>query len=139
MSIEITVRDIANSVESLGSFVGKEIDACASYKISRAMSQIQSEMEVFSKVQMNLFKKYGNEETDDENKVNIVVPPEKISALNEELNPVLDSKIKLNVNKINVSELKGYKVDPVVFVRLHWLFMDDSLEENTDIADVMEP
>lgn len=114
--IEIKLKEIVNNINALkklseGSFNGK-----VAFQIARLLKKVETEIEIFNTSRMTLLKKYGEKDEDGELKVdgnnNYVIKKEYRQNFVEELNEMLESSIKINVEKIDYKDIEKIEFTP---------------------------
>ena len=114
--IEIKLKEIVNNINALkklseGSFNGK-----VAFQIARLLKKVETEIEIFNTSRMTLLKKYGEKDEDGELKVdgnnNYVIKKEYRQNFVEELNEMLESSIKINVEKIDSKDIEKIEFTP---------------------------
>lgn len=114
--IELTINDMLNSMEPLKKLSAYQLKTKIAYQIARLMREINKEYELFQKTRQNLAMKYAeknekNEIIIDENG-NYKIRNDKINICNEEIAELLNTKIALNVEQINLEDIENTECTP---------------------------
>lgn len=102
--MKIKLNELTNKVEALNYLVEQPIPVLASFKLSKMARLINEELTDYEKVRIDLIKKYGttNEET---GQTSIAPGSEEMTKFLEELKPILEEEVELNLEPIPVSDL----------------------------------
>lgn len=114
--IELTINDMLNSMEPLKKLSAYQLKTKIAYQIARLMREINKEYELFQKTRQNLAMKYAeknekNEIIIDENG-NYKIRNDKINICNEEITELINTKIVLNVEPINLEDIENTECTP---------------------------
>ena len=114
--IELTINDMLNSMEPLKKLSAYQLKTKIAYQIARLMREINKEYELFQKTRQNLAMKYAeknekNEIIIDENG-NYKIRNDKIDICNEEITELINTKISLNVEPINLEDIENTECTP---------------------------
>jgi len=114
--IELTINDMLNSMEPLKKLSAYQLKTKIAYQIARLMREINKEYELFQKTRQNLAMKYAeknekNEIIIDENG-NYKIKNDKINICNEEIAELINTKISLNVEPINLEDIENTECTP---------------------------
>ena len=125
--IEITMRDVVNSLTTLQELLDKKLKSKTAFTLARIIREIETEYKTFQQSRTNLIQKYGAR--DEENNLitdengNIHIAADKVEAFNTEIEELLDVKITLNANKIQLEDL-----DEVDFTPRQMVFLEQFVE-----------
>ena len=114
--IELTINDMLNSMEPLKKLSAYQLKTKIAYQIARLMREINKEYELFQKTRQNLAMKYA--EKNEKNEIiinengNYKIRNDKINICNEEIAELLNTKIVLNVEPINLEDIENTKCTP---------------------------
>lgn len=120
--IEITLRDIIDSSDSLKNLSQKPLKARCAYSIGKILKQVDNEMSGFNDTRLELIKKYGEKDengeliTDEKNNVHII--PAHLEDFNAELRELMDTTVELPVNKISIADIGDIEFTPVEMAQL---------------------
>ena len=114
--IELTINDMLNSMEPLKKLSTYQLKTKIAYQIARLMREINKEYELFQKTRQNLAIKYAeknekNEIIIDENG-NYKIKNDKINICNKEITELINTKIALNVEPINLEDIENTECTP---------------------------
>lgn len=116
--IELTLAELRNPMfnEALQKLVkSTELDFKTSYNIARLVKKIGSEQTLALDVYGALLKKYG---TSEDGGINFTIPEEKRPEFAKEAEEYVKTKVTIDRNKINVSELSKLSMSPSDFLVL---------------------
>ena len=120
--ITIKLETLINGAESLRALSQKPLKARCAYAVSKILKAAETEMANFNEARMNLIRKYGEKDENDElvtdENGNAHVIPENIEEFTKELNDVLDSDVDINANKVRIDDLDDVKFTPTEMVQL---------------------
>ena len=128
--ITITLEELVNCADGLKSLSQKQLKARPAYTVGKLLKAVDAEMNEFNTARMNLIKKYGdkdnnNELITDENG-NVHIPNEAINTFNQELQELLGASIELNVNKIKLNDIGEVDFTPGEMAQLDpFIELDD--------------
>ena len=114
--IELTINDMLNSMEPLKKLSAYQLKTKIAYQIARLMREINKEYELFQKTRQNLAMKYA--EKNEKNEIiinengNYKIRNDKINICNEEIAELLNTKIVLNVEPINLEDIENTECTP---------------------------
>ena len=107
--IEVQVKDIVNSIDTLREVVQRPLKARTAFNVAKLIRSIDAEYELYNAERDKLIRKYGNK---DENGELIVdengrcrVADEDIPKFNEEIQELLNNEVTINAPKLYISEL----------------------------------
>ena len=117
--MKIKFDKIIASREALVKFLDEngKMPAEKAFKIAKALKLINNEIEAFDKVRNAKIKEYGEEKE----KGNFQVKNENIEKFQDELKPILEKEIDLDIEKIEIKDLKD-EIDVKLILPLEWLF-----------------
>lgn len=111
--IELTVKELTDSIQSFEEMMSMKVGARLAYLLGRIMREVEKEYTTFQNARGELIKKYGVKDengelvVDEEGKNNI--PRENINKFNQELNELLDAKIILYADPIELKDLEQFE------------------------------
>lgn len=114
--IELTVRDVVESVGVLNEIIENPFHGALAFKISRITRELRKELESFNTEKEKLIKIYS--EKDEDNKPillkngSIKIRPDLIDECNKEFTELLDTKIKINAEKLTLDDLDEIEITP---------------------------
>lgn len=114
--IDITLEQLINSTDGLKKLSEKSLKARSAYIVGKLLKAADAEMTDFNSARMDLIKKYGEKDESGELKSdengNVRIPPESLVEFNKELKDLLDTKVSINANKIDIAELENIEFTP---------------------------
>jgi len=120
--MEITLREIHNSQESLNKLIELDLPIQASFKLTKIIGKVGIELNQLEEHRNNLVKKHGTE-----NKGNKIfeVLKDKEKEFIIEFNKLLDTNINLEVDPISIDELDGVKFSTKHLYNLKMYFCEN--------------
>lgn len=116
--IELTLGEIRNPAfnEALSKLAkSTELDFKTSYNLARLLKKVGSEQTIATEEFGKLLKKWG---TSDDGGLNYSIPEDKREAFSKEAEEFTKTKVTIDRNKINVSELSKLSMSPSDFLVL---------------------
>lgn len=106
--------------EALQKLVEEPIDALTSFRIGKAVSSVQSELETFEKTRQSMLEKYG---TKTENGEGLEIKPESKNwkKFVTEYEELVNEEVEIDAKKVKISALKQVKMSPKDLLSLGWL------------------
>ena len=99
-----------------------DINGATSFKISKLMLEINTELEVFKETQNELIKKYGGEPKEDGS---ISVLEENLEKYHAEVKVMMEIESDIVIPQISINEFLDVKVKPKTFTPLiGWLIKE---------------
>ena len=123
MTIEITVSQLLNSTAAITEIMRTKIPSQIAYLFSRAIKKIEPELKIYEDIRAEAIKKYGK----DNGKGGIEIKLDDkaaIAAFNAEINPILETKISMDIEPIDIKLLGDVLVEPGVFMDFDWFFKE---------------
>lgn len=136
MNLEITLKEISPIISSLNNFVQVPIPAKYSWRLSKVMKNLQSEVESFGDHRAKLFEKYGEEfyQEDNAKGKQFKIKEENFDIFTKELNELLSEKIKISFDPIPISLIENSNMTIADMVNLEMFFLDDEVEEVKNVS-----
>lgn len=119
--IELTMRELVDSVESLQYILDQPVRARTAIRIANLIETVERENIKYNNIRNDLIKKYAIKNENNElvnNNGNYNISPENINVFNEELNKVLNTNVTLNVDLLNDSDFEQMELSPLQIIRL---------------------
>lgn len=114
--IKVKISDLLNSTETLQKLAQKDFKAKLAWEIARLLKAAEGEIQQFNETRMNLIKKYGEKDENDElvtdEKGNCRIQNEVLNQFTVELNELVDSEVEINANKISLKLLEEIDFTP---------------------------
>lgn len=129
--IELTNREVLESVDSLAKLSQVKLPAKASYAVAKALGKLAELEKTIRGVQKSLWEKYGEKDETGKLKIDPANNTFSIPAANSALFVKEHNELLAEVNEIsglrtvNISELSDATVEPAVLVHLDWLLKDE--------------
>ena len=113
--INVTVRNIIESVPIFRRITSETFNMGAAYKIARLIRELDNEYELFEKARADLINKYG--EKDEEGNLKeqdgkVSLKPDCIKDFNEAVQDILNNKVEINAEPIEIEYLSEIKISP---------------------------
>ena len=119
--IELTMRELVDSIESLQYILNQPVRARTAFRIANLIEAVEKENTRYNNVRNNLIKKYAIKDANNElvnNNGNFNIAPENIDMFNEELTELLNTNITLNVDLLSDSDFEQMELSPLQMIRL---------------------
>lgn len=100
-AVKVTLGQLVNSQSALKKLYDSNLPFAISYKISKIISSIDTELRFFESERAKLFNVYGNSTKDDK----IEILPENIEHFESDIQQLLSMEISLHIDLISLSEL----------------------------------
>ena len=114
--IQVKISDLINSTETLQKLSQKDFKAKLAWQIARLLKSAENEIQEFNTTRMNLIKKYGEKDENDElitdEKGNCKINADMTEEFSKELNELIDTTVEINANKINIELLENIDFTP---------------------------
>lgn len=125
--MKLTNRKILNDANFLTALIQRQFPVKVSYAISKNVSKIESELNIYNKEREKIIDKYckrdkeGNLLIDENN--NYSIEDENIDICNKELNELLDIEIDVNIHKFKLDDLMcgNYEMSPSEMVLIDYM------------------
>lgn len=116
--MKLTNRRILNDANFLTALMQRQFPVKVSYAISKNVSKLESELNIYNKEREKIIDKYCKKDEEgnlliDENN-NYSIEDENIDICNKELNELLDIEIDVNIHKFKLDDLMcgSYEMSP---------------------------
>ena len=119
--IELTIREILDSIETLQLILDKPMKARLSYKVACIIEEVEKENTKYNNVRNELIKKYGKrDENNNLIEVNgqVTVPPEDIDDFNKELLELLNTQISIPLTSLDLSDIEEMELSPRQMIKI---------------------
>lgn len=121
--MKITNRELLNSVEVVKKINEMSLPIEISYKVSKNISEIQKELDIYNIEKQKLIEKYGKHEdgklkTNDDGSIDILDPINWSNDI-EKLNSI---GIEINIIPIKISEVKNINMTPNEMAQVIFMF-----------------
>ena len=119
--MKVTIRELSDSRPALRDLGSKPMKASTAHYVSKAIIAVTRALEPFDMTQEKLIEKYEAKVVGGQ----IIFPKEDEEVkFIEELKPVRDEEVELEVQKISIKKLGNIQIAPGTFVMLDWLLED---------------
>ncbi len=118
MEREVTVNQLAGSVEPLNQLMSQPMQAKAAYHLFKIVKQVNAEMEAFDAARRNLIAKYEGKPSEDNTLFEF--PEGNQEKLDAEFAAFLEEPIKFS-GSLSLADLEGARMTAADIVRLEWL------------------
>ena len=113
--INITMRELVDSIEVFKFFLDQPMRAKTAYKLSLIIDIIEKENNKFNDLRNHLIQNYAERDENNnliekDNCYNII--PDKIPEFNKELNELLDMELNLYVNPLDLEDIENFELTP---------------------------
>lgn len=121
--IETSIKDIIGGKEVFKKLAEMPLNIKVAYNIARIIREIEKENKTFEDTRQKLLFKYGEKDPSGQLIINqnnqITIIPEQINNYNKEIQELLDEKIKLNVEPINLNDLGEIQITPAEIYQIN--------------------
>jgi len=126
--IEITVQEMIDSIDVLKEINNKKMPAKTAYQFARIIREIEKELQSFQDARSKLIEHFGKKDDtgkliEDENG-NIEIFLEKQEQFKKEIEDLMQSKIQINCEQINLEDILDNKFSPAEINKL-FLFIKE--------------
>ena len=101
--IEVQLKDIVNNAAVFTTLNKNTLRARTAYKMALLFKEMQSQLDNYNVIRNSLLEKYGHYVKGD---MYTFVQDENLADFNSEHEELLNEKVQLNCNKINIDELE---------------------------------
>lgn len=121
--IETSIKDIIGGKEVFKRLAEMPLNIKVAYNIARIIREIEKENKTFEETRQKLLFKYGEKDSSGQLIINqnnqITIIPDQIKNYNKEIQELLDEKIKLNVEPINLNDLGEIQITPAEIYQIN--------------------
>lgn len=122
----ITVKDIYNLREGLAEVNERELSIPVAIKLQRNTIKVNNEFDIASELRTKLIKKYKEKELANGN---IKIKEDKINEYNEKIKELTNQEVKIDLEKIKLSDL-GDSIKPKLLVLIEKILEEDTKNDN---------
>lgn len=114
--IELTVKELIDSIEPFKELLNLKLNGRTAYLLGRIMREVDKEYSNFQNTRNKLIEKYemkdenGNRIINQEGNVSIAL--DKIDNFNQELMDILQTKIEICADTINLADIEQFEFTP---------------------------
>jgi hypothetical protein len=114
--ITVSIQDLLNGTDELSKLAKVSLKAKLAWQVARMLKAADAEIQAFNDARMELIKKYGTKDENgelitDENG-NCKILEESVSEFSNELNELVNTKVEINANKIDINDLANIDFTP---------------------------
>lgn len=120
--MKLQVGNLYDLAIGLNDLANKELPISTSLKIQRSQKAVSEELISADKIRHKIIEKYKEKEVDE----GIKIKEGKMELFNKEINELMKQEIDINLNKIDVKELKGISVKPKTLMLLDKILKQDT-------------
>lgn len=107
--MKLTNRKIVNDSNFLGALMHKQLPVKVSYAISKNVSKIEKELDIYNKERQKLLDKYCVKDEKGENIIDennqLKIADKNLESWNKDINELLDIEVDIDIYKFNVNDL----------------------------------
>lgn len=105
--MKLSNQKVINVVNGIGNILNMSLPVKASYAISKNMSKIEKEAEIYNKEREKLLSKYGKKNEDGTLAVNEAgsVDIENVEDWNKDINDLLGIEVDIDIHKFSIDEI----------------------------------
>ena len=115
--IKVKISDLLNSTDTLQKLAKKDFKAKLAWSISRLLKSAETEIQSFNETRMNLIKKYGEKDENDElitdDQGNCKISDESTLEFSNQLNELINTEVEINANKIKITDIENLDFTPI--------------------------
>lgn len=119
--IETTLAKVVDSIEVMQKLANSQVKGRTAYTISKIIKKIEEEVNLFYDTRMKLVNQYGIKDENGELVIennNYKINPDTLGEFNKEVTNLLETKITVEVNPINIDELESVELTPVQMIAI---------------------
>ena len=113
--MKVKLEKIVNGKAALSKLLNEPLPIKASYRLSKIIRKVESELKDFEAKRFELIKKYGAE---DQEKQTWTVIPENVETFTKEINDLLSLEISLELDALHVEELGNASISATELLQL---------------------
>jgi len=112
----MTVQEMVDSVSILREINEKKMPAKTAYQFARIIREMENELKNFQNIRMKLVERYGKKDENgnliQDEDGNVEIFSEKKNDFKKEISDLMESKIQINCELINLNELLDNEFTP---------------------------
>lgn len=112
MVTEITLKELGDKRPAVERLANMPLPSTASYRLSKDLRKIRSELKAMDDTRVTLLRKYG---TEDKARRTVQIPmdnQEALIAFNDEFDKLLEEKVKLDLDLVPLDMLGDISITP---------------------------
>lgn len=115
--MKIKLIQLLNMKKVIEKLLPQDVPVLVGYDLMKIARMFESEIEMYNKVRIKIYKKYGKEGKDKK----ITIVPDKIETANKDLQNLLNKEVDIKVKKIKLSSLGDVKLSTVDLLKIELL------------------
>lgn len=119
--MELTLNELSGAVVAIDKIMRAVLPIKVSYRLSKMVSLINTELDYLDKARTKLAASYGV----DNGKGEIQIKKENIEQFSKEINQLMTEKVELNIERIKLSEIQEVKLSAVDILSLGKILEED--------------
>lgn len=125
-TIEFTLGELKNIEESIKKLVNSEIPIKISYRLSKIIAKLSTELSLFEEHRIALVRKYAETTEDESGTSQVKVSQENMPLFIEEFNTLLQEPVTIQFVPININSLgDNLNFSPLDMVNLQKFFIEE--------------
>lgn len=125
-TIEFTLGELKNIEESIKKLVNSEIPIKISYRLSKIIAKLSTELSLFEEHRITLVRKYAETTEDESGTSQVKVSKENMPLFIEEFNTLLQEPVTIQFVPININSLgDNLNFSPLDMVNLQKFFIEE--------------
>lgn len=126
--INLTLSDAVGLVPILRQVMNKNFKGSVSFKIGRLVRELDKELKLFEKERERLIEKYAEKDGNG----NLIFTGKNvkildISSFNKEIQELLDNRLEINAEKIDIEVFNDIKISPEQAMILEYIIKEKTL------------
>jgi len=117
---EVMVGVLSNSAEALTFLLEQPMNAVIGFRVQRVAKDVQPILVDYEKQRNALVEKYGEKNGEDV----MTVTDDNMDKFTDELSPLLEERVAMNIPEIHSKDLGGIEIMPVYISALDWLIQE---------------
>ncbi len=120
--IEVTLRQIVDSAETMRELSNKPLKGRIAYRIARLLRELDKEFSLFNEKRTDLVKEYVIKDENGELKTDengdLVLDKERIQEFYTAINDLLNTQVSINAEKVDLVDLESIEFTPAQIMLL---------------------
>ncbi|SFL38711.1 hypothetical protein SAMN04487943_101294 [Gracilibacillus orientalis] len=121
--MQVTVKEVFNLNEGLNHIVNKELPVGVAFKLQRITRVVNEEYKTAQNMRSKLVTKYKEKDLDNGR---VQLKEDELEDFNRELEELLGQEVKINVEKIEISELGSIQATPKTLGLIHTILIESN-------------
>lgn len=123
--MKLTVQDVYNLMEGLGSLAEKELSTKTAFRIQRNQKKVMDEFEIADKLRKKLIEKYKEKDLDNGT---VKLKEDKLHEFKKDYDELMEQEVDIKLSYIYLHEL-GDTIQPKVLGQLDTIIREDESNE----------